>query len=88
MNFKMNTKNYTKSNRHPDDAIFETKTFLNELSKIQNQYFENLLQDLNLSEEGEGWLFDFIFNGDEQDNKMLFTEFLEDRNKKYEDFCK
>ena len=84
----MNTKNYTKSNRHPDDAIFETKTFLNELSKIQNQYFENLLQDLNLSEEGEGWLFDFIFNGDEQDNKMLFTEFLEDRNKKYEDFCK
>jgi hypothetical protein len=84
----MNTKNYTKSNKHPDDAIFETKTFLNELSKIQNQYFENLLQDLNLSEEGEGWLFDFIFNGDEQDNKMLFTEFLEDRNKKYEDFCK
>lgn len=84
----MNTKNYTKSNRHPDDAIFETKTFLNELSKIQNQYFENLLQDLNLSEEGEGWLFDFIFNGDEEDNKMLFTEFLEDRNKKYEDFCK
>jgi hypothetical protein len=47
-----------------------------------------LLQDLNLSEEGEGWLFDFIFNGDEEDNKMLFTEFLEDRNKKYEDFCK
>lgn len=88
MNFKMNTENYTKSNRHPDDAIFETKAFLNELSKIQNQYFENLLQDLNLSEEGEGWLFDFIFNGDEEDNKMLFTEFLEDRNKKYEDFCK
>ena len=84
----MNTKNYTKSNRHPDDAIFETKAFLNELSKIQNQYFETLLQDLNLSEEGEGWLFDFIFNGDEEDNKMLFTEFLEDRNKKYEDFCK
>ena len=84
----MNTKNYTKSNRHPDDVIFETKAFLNELSKIQNQYFENLLQDLNLSEEGEGWLFDFIFNGDEEDNKMLFTEFLEDRNKKYEDFCK
>ena len=84
----METKHYTKSNRHPDDAIFETKTFLNELSKIQNQYFENLLQDLNLSEEGEGWLFDFIFNGDEEDNKMLFTEFLEDRNKKYEDFCK
>ena len=84
----MNTKNYTKSNRHPDDAIFETKAFLNELSKIQNQYFDTLLQDLNLSEEGEGWLFDFIFNGDEEDNKMLFTEFLEDRNKRYEDFCK
>ena len=84
----MNTKTYTKSNRHPDDAIFETKAFLNELSKIQNQYFDTLLQDLNLSEEGEGWLFDFIFNGDEEDNKMLFTEFLEDRNKKYEDFCK
>lgn len=84
----METKFYTKSNRHPDDAIFETKTFLNELSKIQNQYFDTLLQDLNLTEEGEGWLFDFIFNGDEEDNKMLFTEFLEDRNKKYEDFCK
>lgn len=84
----MNTENFTKSNRHPDDVIFETKAFLNELSKIQNQYFENLLQDLNLSEEGEGWLFDFIFNGDEEDNKMLFTEFLEDRNKKYEDFCR
>ena len=88
MNFKIKTTHYTKSNKHPDDAIFETKAFLNELSKIRNQYFENLLQDLNLSEEGEGWLFDFIFNSDEEDNKMLFTEFLEDRNKKYEDFCK
>lgn len=88
MNFKMETKHYTKSNKHPDDAISETKTFLNELSKIQNQYFENLSRDLNLSEEGEGWLFDFIFNSDEEDNKMLFTEFLKDRNKKYEDFCK
>ena len=84
----MNTENYTKSNRHPDDVIFEVKSFLNELSKIQDRYFETLSQDLNLSEEGEGWLFDFIFNSDEEDDKMLFTEFLQSKNKKYEDFCK
>jgi len=33
------------------------------------------------------WLFDYIFNED-SDIDLMFTEYLEDVNKKYEDFVK
>jgi len=59
--------NYTKSGRHPDDAIYDAKAFLNELSKIQEQYFVNLCEDLELDEEGKSWLFDFIHNKNYKD---------------------
>lgn len=34
----MNKKNYTKTKRHPDDAIIEVKEFINKLQKVQEQY--------------------------------------------------
>ena len=48
---------------------------------------ENHLDELNINEELNDWLFDYIFNED-SDIDLMFTEYLEDVNKKYEDFVK
>jgi hemerythrin len=83
----MKPKYYTKTGQHPDDAINRVKTFINELQKVQDKYFDDLVDDLNISKELNDWLFDYIFNED-SDIDLMFTEYLEDVNKKYEDFVK
>ena len=50
----MKNKNYTQDGRHPEDAISEAKTFINELQKVQEQYFSKLVLDLKITKEGEG----------------------------------
>jgi len=82
-----NPKYYTKTGQHPDDAINRVKTFINELQKVQDKYFDDLVDDLKINEELNNWLFDYIFNED-SDIDLMFTEYLEDVNKKYEDFVK
>ena len=82
-----NPKYYTKTGQHPDDAINRVKTFINELQKVQEKYFDDLVDELNINEELNDWLFDYIFNED-SDIDLMFTEYLEDVNKKYEDFVK
>jgi hypothetical protein len=82
-----NPKYYTKTGQHPDDAINRVKTFINELQKVQDKYFDDLVDDLKINEELNDWLFDYIFNED-SDIDLMFTEYLEDVNKKYEDFVK
>ena len=83
----MKPKYYTKTGQHPDDAINRVKTFINELQKVQDKYFDDLVDELNINEELNDWLFDYIFNED-SDIDLMFTEYLEDVNKKYEDFVK
>ena len=83
----MKPKYYTKTGQHPDDAINKVKTFINELQKVQDKYFDDLVDELNINEELNDWLFDYIFNED-SDIDLMFTEYLEDVNKKYEDFVK
>jgi hypothetical protein len=78
----MNKKNYTKTKRHPDDAIIETKEFINKLQKVQEQYYNDLLNDLNLDEELETWLFDYIYN-ESADFGLTFTEYLESHGLSY-----
>jgi hypothetical protein len=60
--------------KHPEDEIYRVKQFIKELSNIQEHYLENLNKELGLTEEGETWLFDFIFNEDDQ---ITFEEYLE-----------
>ena len=63
---------------HPEDAIFKVKGFVNELSKVQDSYFEKLCEDLKLD---EGYLkehlFDYVYN----ESKMVtFGEYLDSLN--------
>jgi hemerythrin len=83
----MKPKYYTKTGQHPDDAINRVKTFINELQKVQDKYFDDLVDDLKINNSLNDWLFDYIFNED-SDIDLMFTEYLEGVNKKYEDFVK
>ena len=60
--------------RHPDDRIFATKEFINELSKVQDRYFRKLCKKLNIPKETEDYLFDYVFNEHEQ---VTFGEYLD-----------
>jgi hypothetical protein len=84
----MKPKYYTKSGNHPDDVINKVKTFINELQKVQEKYLSDLMDDLNLKNDIlDDWIFDYVFNED-SDIEEMFTEYLEDRGKKYEDFVR
>lgn len=62
-----------------EDEIYRVKTFVTELSKIQNSYFENLSDKLKIDSDEDGdWLFDYIFN-DVSD--LSFVEYLENYKK-------
>jgi hypothetical protein len=63
----------TLDNRHYEDAVFETKTFLNQLEEVQTLYYENLCTNLQLTDEGEQYLFDYVYNS----NTDSFEEYLE-----------
>jgi hypothetical protein len=61
---------------HPDDNIFKVKDFINELSKVQDAYFENLCDDLQLGEcELKNHLFDYVYN---EDKPVTFGEYLDE----------
>jgi hypothetical protein len=79
----MNREYYTSEGQHPEDAIWKTKTFINELQKVQDSYFAKLSGDLKLTKDGESWLFDYIYNSD--DEKEDFQDYLQEFNVKYED---
>lgn len=77
---------YTQDNKHPEDVIHKIKSFINELQIVQNTYFENLVSELNLTKDGEDWLFDYIYNTTEEDKYDDFEHYLQDYKKTYEDF--
>ena len=60
--------------KHPDDRIFATKDFINELSKVQDRYFEKLCKKLDISKEIEDYLFDYIYN---ENKELTFGEYLD-----------
>jgi hypothetical protein len=67
---------YTKNGEHPDDAISKVKTFINELQKIQEYYYNTLVDNLDIDSESEPWLFDYVHN-ESQTFNLTFTEYLE-----------
>ena len=60
--------------KHPDDRIFATKDFINELSKVQDRYFKKLAKKLKIDPELEDHLFDYIYN---EDKMITFGEYLD-----------
>ena len=76
---------YTPEGKHPEDAIYEVKMFFNKLKDVQDDYFERLSKGLNLTEEGKDFLFDYIYNVDnENDGIDDFFHYLQNINKNYE----
>ena len=57
-----------------EDLIFKNKKFIEELSNVQNLYFETLCEDLELNEIGNDYMFDYIFN---DHNGIGFDEYIE-----------
>ena len=81
----MKNKHYTPDGNHPEDAIYKVKTFINELTKVQEQYFQKLYSDLNLNEDGIDFLFDYIYNSGDEGEKLEFTEWLDRFNTTYDE---
>ena len=67
------------------ELLNNIKYLVGEMSKIQTQYFDILLDNLDLLEDGEDWLFDYIFNQTTEQNS--FEEYLEGYGKKLSDIC-
>jgi hypothetical protein len=79
-------KHYTKDGRHPEDVIYKEREFIREINEIVNNKFEKLVKDLGLDEAGTDWLFDYIYNCD--DETISFEEFLAEAGLEYTDFTK
>jgi len=67
---------------HPEDLIFGVKTFVNQLSEVQNEKFENLCAKISMNEIGKDWLFDYVYNCEEP---LCFDEYLAKYGVKYAD---
>lgn len=85
----MSNKTYTPKGKHPEDAIYEVKNFINKLQDVQEDYFQRLSKGLKLTEEGEEYLFDYIYNSNnEVDEIDDFAHYLETLGKDYKNFIK
>jgi hypothetical protein len=49
-------------NEQDKQAIAECKSFINELSLVQEAYFDALTKELDLNEEEREFLFDYVYN--------------------------
>lgn len=65
---------------HPEDEIYRVKTFINELSLVQDRYHKDLCKKLGTTDEGSDWLFDYVYNHTDADT---FEEYLEKHGKTF-----
>jgi hypothetical protein len=80
---------YTPKGKHPEDAIHEVKTFVNKLQEVQEDYFQRLSKGLKLTEDGEEYLFDYIYNVSNNDQNIDdFAHYLETLGRNYKDLIK
>lgn len=79
-------KHYTKTGEHPEDFIYRERQFIREVNKIIDFKFNKLVRELRLDEAGKDWLFDYIYNCD--DETISFDEFLNEAGLDYADFIK
>lgn len=63
----------SKKTDHPEDLIFEVKTFVNQLSEVQEERFLRLAERLGLNERGRDLLFDYVYNCEDP---VCFDEYL------------
>ena len=83
------TKPYTPKGKHPEDAIYEVKDFVKKLQDVQEDYFQRLSKGLKLTEEGEEYLFDYIYNVNNDDQEIDdFAHYVQTLGKNYRNFIK
>lgn len=58
-----------------EDKIWKVREFVSELSKVQDKYYEDLVNELGEELDGvEDFLFDYVYNN--QDYEGTFEEYL------------
>jgi predicted DNA-binding protein (UPF0278 family) len=81
------TQPYTPEGKHPEDAIYEVKEFFRKLQDVQEDYFQRLSKGLKLTEEGEEYLFDYIYNVNNNDQEIDdFAHYVQTLGKNYRNF--
>ena len=55
-----------------EEKLELTRQFIRDLSALQDFRYNTLIQQLDLTEKGEEFLFDYVFNSDEN----TFEEYL------------
>jgi hypothetical protein len=64
---------YTPLGEHPEDRIFKDREYIQRLHKHVDFVYDLLASDLRLNDEGYNWLFDYVFNSDDD---FEFEEYL------------
>jgi len=77
---KNKPKTVKKPKAHPEDKIYKAKSFIKELTVVQDKYFDKLCADLRLHPTLKDRLFDYIFNSEDE---IGFDEYLEHAGLKY-----
>lgn len=79
----MNEQYYTIQNEHPEDRIYRDKEYINRLQKHIDEVYEDLSRDMRVNMEGKDYLFDYIFN--EEDNDLAFEDYLHKYGHRYDE---
>jgi bifunctional DNA-binding transcriptional regulator/antitoxin component of YhaV-PrlF toxin-antitoxin module len=91
---KMKTENKIKIKPELEDEAYDVAKFVQELGKVQDEYFDrlvkkakekNLIEGMN-DEDIRDWLFDFVFNSGGEDGypEFMFGEYLHNHGLKVE----
>jgi hypothetical protein len=75
---------YTPLGEHPEDRIYRDREYIHRLQKHIDEIYQTLEKDLNLIED-KNWLFDYIYNEDEN---IEFEDYLNKFKVQYKDIVK
>ena len=68
-----------------DNLIYVSRRHIRDLSQQQDKIFETLTKHLQLNSEGEQWMFDYIYNSEEEEKYITFEEYLSFYDKSLKD---
>lgn len=74
---------YTRQNEHPEDRIFKDKEYIKRLQKHIDEVYEELARDLRVNMDGKDYLFDYVFN--EDDNELEFETYINKFGHRYDE---
>jgi predicted metal-dependent HD superfamily phosphohydrolase len=77
-------KHYTPQGDHPEDRIYRDKAYIKRLQQHIDEVYTALEKDLNLK-ENQNWLFDYIYNEDEN---FEFEDYLSKYKVEYKTLVK